>query len=92
MVYHALRVTVHLLHPASVLGSRIVEFFVSTSIADLTMSMAGDLSWSRQNLWPNGVRTNEDMNRFARLLAQLQAWRTTASQDCQRTGRISSCL
>ena len=38
------------------------------AIADLTVRMVGDLSWSRQNIWPNGVRTNEDMNRFARLI------------------------
>ena len=38
------------------------------AIADLTVRMVGDLSWSRQNIWPNGVRTNDDMNRFARLI------------------------
>ena len=37
-------------------------------IVDLTMSMVGDVSRSRRNIWPNGVQTNEDMKRFARLI------------------------
>ena len=37
-------------------------------IVDLTMSMVGDVSQSRRNIWPNGVQTNEDMKRFARLI------------------------
>ena len=39
----------------------------------LSASMVVDGSLSSQNMWPHGVRTNEDMQRFSRLIVGEQA-------------------
>ena len=59
----------------AVLGSSTSEILQSylESVLQSAVSMVGESPLSGQNMWPKGVRTKEDMHRFARLIVGPEA-------------------